>query len=165
MAIEAQRDSLDGLDENVASLYREQDGKFVLDVTPTGGLALEDVSGLKSALEKERENGRRLKAYEGIDPEAAREALRRLADTKTSDKKKSPPGDDMAARSEQLERKFQESQTRLENVQNAARERAKRDEIAAAIAKHGGNARLLIPILDKDLGRRCGCEARTAGIG
>lgn len=43
---------------------------------------VEDVTGLKTALEKEREAGRealkKLKAYEGLDPEAARAAIENL---------------------------------------------------------------------------------------
>lgn len=42
-------DSLDSVDEGVRGLYTEVDGKFKLDVE-----GVEDVTGLKSALEKER---------------------------------------------------------------------------------------------------------------
>ena len=53
MALEYTIDTIEGLDENVAKLYTEKDGKFILDVS---GVPKEDVSGLKSALEHEREN-------------------------------------------------------------------------------------------------------------
>ena len=49
MALKLTLDSLDGVDEAIKSLYVEQDGKFKLAVD-----GLEDTSGLKSALEKER---------------------------------------------------------------------------------------------------------------
>lgn len=63
---------------------------YELDVSPTeveiGGkkrtYALEDVGGLKSALQKERTDNQakdtKLKDYEGLDPKAAREAIKRL---------------------------------------------------------------------------------------
>lgn len=53
MALEMVVESLDGLDEGLKSLYVEKDGKYSLDVN-----GVEDVTGLKSALEKERINGR-----------------------------------------------------------------------------------------------------------
>lgn len=53
MALEYTIDTIEGLDENVSKLYTEKDGKFILDVS---GVPKEDVSGLKSALEHEREN-------------------------------------------------------------------------------------------------------------
>ena len=49
MALELNVDTLDGLDDSVKGLYVERDGKFQLDVN-----GIEDVSGLKSALEHER---------------------------------------------------------------------------------------------------------------
>lgn len=49
MALKLIVDSLESLDEGVRGFYTEQDGKFRLDVD-----GVEDVTGLKSALEKER---------------------------------------------------------------------------------------------------------------
>jgi len=57
MALELNLDTLDGLDEGVKALYVKKGEKFVLDVN-----GIEDVSGLKSALEHERTN--RKKAIE-----------------------------------------------------------------------------------------------------
>jgi len=72
MALKLIVDTLEGIAEPQQALYVKQaDGKFKLDVT-----GLEDTSGLKSALEKERklvaDNAALLKQYEGIDPEEAR---------------------------------------------------------------------------------------------
>lgn len=86
MALKFVVDSLDGLSEELKSSYKKgDDGKFHLDVD--GG---EDVSGLKSALQKERDSVKELKGslktleekiaiYKDIDdPEKAKEALKKI---------------------------------------------------------------------------------------
>jgi len=104
MALKAIRTSLDGLDEKVKEHYTEEGGKFVLDVTKVDGLGLEDVSGLKSTVEKLRVSEKALQAevkksedafknaqtshqeflkkYEGIDAEAAKSALDKIDEIK-----------------------------------------------------------------------------------
>lgn len=82
MAIKAILDSLDGVDESIKGFYVEHDGKFRLDVE--GGFkTTSEVEGLSSALGKEREankaNAKLLKAFEGIDAEAARDALAKVS--------------------------------------------------------------------------------------
>lgn len=65
------------------ALYEEKDGKFLL-----GAVEFEDVTGLKSALQKERDSVKQLKKelqetadkYKELDPEKAREALAKLAE-------------------------------------------------------------------------------------
>ncbi len=47
MALKALLDKLDGVDEATQALYKEANGKFVLDVEAVGGYALEDITGLK----------------------------------------------------------------------------------------------------------------------
>lgn len=72
MALQMELDSLEGLDDAAKTYYIETDGKFTLDIT--GG---EDVTGLKSALDKERKaNKTTAKAlsdmqskFKDIDPE------------------------------------------------------------------------------------------------
>ena len=74
-------DKLDTVPEAQRSLYVEKDGKHVLDVT-----GLEDTSGLKSALEKERQAVKDAKAaaraleaqFAGIDPVKVKEMMARL---------------------------------------------------------------------------------------
>ncbi len=80
MALKMVVETLEGIDTAFQSLYTKgEDGKFHLAVE-----GVEDVSGLKSALQKEREANKELKAkaaaYEGIDPEKAQEALKKLRD-------------------------------------------------------------------------------------
>lgn len=80
-AVLASKADVDALPEALRSLYKETNGKFVLDAE-----GVEDVSGLRTALEKER-GGRadldktlkELKAqFEGLDPVKAREALQKI---------------------------------------------------------------------------------------
>jgi hypothetical protein len=79
-------DKLEAVPETVRALYVEKDGKFQLDVS--GLPVVEDVSGLKSALEKERiarekaEKARKdfEKRFEGIDPEKTRELMAQFED-------------------------------------------------------------------------------------
>lgn len=84
MALKAILDSIDGADEAVRGFYAEQSegplkGKFVLQVDGASGYALEDVSGLKSALGKERARAdaaeKQAAAFGDIDPKKAAEAL------------------------------------------------------------------------------------------
>lgn len=75
-------DNLEGVEEAYRPLYKENQGKYILDVEPTGGYALEDVTGLKNALQAERANRQkesaRLKAFGDKDPDAVRAALEEL---------------------------------------------------------------------------------------
>jgi len=85
MALKALLDNLDGLAADVAKEYKKRDdGKYVLDVTSVDGLELAEVSKLQSALSKERENNRKsadlLRAFEGLDPAKAREAISKVAE-------------------------------------------------------------------------------------
>ena len=64
-------DSIEGLDESIAGMYKKDGDAFVLDVA---GLPVEDVSGLKSALAKEKSNAKE-----------ARAKLKTISDKATSD--------------------------------------------------------------------------------
>lgn len=55
MALELTVDKLDGIQEDLRGLYIEKDGKYHLDVS-----GIEDTKGLKSALDKERDEHKRL---------------------------------------------------------------------------------------------------------
>jgi hypothetical protein len=90
---------INAVDEGLRSFYVEQNGKYVLDVAASEGFALENVAGLKTALvternlkaeleQKAKEYETRFSAYEGLDPNAARDALRRLETITTLDPEK-----------------------------------------------------------------------------
>lgn len=82
MPLKALVEDINTVDEAHRPLYKEQDGKHVLDVEPVGGFALEDVDGLKSALgatRRERDDAKNaLKSFENLDPKKARDALAKV---------------------------------------------------------------------------------------
>lgn len=77
-------DSLDQADEADRDYYVEKDGKFFANIQPVGGVKLEDVSGLLSALGKEKESARdalaKLSEFGDLNPKEAREALFKMKD-------------------------------------------------------------------------------------
>lgn len=82
MAIKAVLDSLDGVDDGLKGLYVESEGKYRIDIE--GGFKTPaEMEGLTSALGKEREQNKAhaklLKAFEGLDAAAARDALAKVA--------------------------------------------------------------------------------------
>jgi len=107
MALDAIRSTLDGLSDDVKEHYTEKDGKFFLNVTKVEGLALENVDGLKSTVEKLRASEKILNAevkaaedalkelqrkhkefqsqYDGIDAEQAKSALSKIDEIKNWD--------------------------------------------------------------------------------
>tara|TARA_Y100000310_G_scaffold344961_1_gene460799 strand:+ start:377 stop:1183 length:807 start_codon:yes stop_codon:yes gene_type:complete len=141
------------LPEGVSEHYQEQgDGRFLLQVEAVDGFSLEDVAGLKSSLAKERNGARlslsKLKAFEGLDPSEAREALERL-----SDLDEMVPQKDAAEQSARREKKLS---AKHEREIAAARERATQLQqelekhlveaaAVAALNKHGGSVELLLP--------------------
>lgn len=96
MALKAILDSIDDAPEPLREHYAERDGKFYLAVDAVGGYALEDVSGLKSALGKERTTREKLessiKKFGDLDPDTVHSSLAKLAEldgidpTKEADK-------------------------------------------------------------------------------
>lgn len=76
-------DSADQIPEGMSDFYVERpDGRFQLDVAASNGWELSDTNALKSALSKERaaaqEAQKRLRNFEGLDPNAAREAMSKV---------------------------------------------------------------------------------------
>jgi hypothetical protein len=82
------KEQYEALHESVKEYYKEVGEKYFLQVTATEGHELADTGGLKSALEKERASSqksskelRALKeAFKDLDPDAAREALAKVAE-------------------------------------------------------------------------------------
>lgn len=89
-------ETIDNVPETVRGFYKEDEGKFVLQVEPVSGYALENVEGLKSTLSKEMTKRKQLEKdvvkFKDIDPDRAREALAKLEElgnidpTKEADK-------------------------------------------------------------------------------
>lgn len=80
-------DSLEGVDETLAPLYKENEGKFVLQVE-----GLPDVKGLKQGLERERRDKKELKLelekFSGLDLEQYHDLQAREASLKDHDPEK-----------------------------------------------------------------------------
>lgn len=91
MALEPIVESLDSVPEAVRAEYKEVQGtgKFILDVVPKEGYALENIEGLKSALSKERgqvgELSNRLQAFGELDPQDLKQKLAKLQELETLD--------------------------------------------------------------------------------
>jgi len=86
-------DTVDGLPDAVKEHYKQgDDGKYVLTVEAVNGFSLEDVTGLKNALGKERSTRESLEKaaakFKDLDPDKAREALAKLAELSEIDPKK-----------------------------------------------------------------------------
>ena len=145
MGLKAVIESLDDVAEPLREHYTESDdGTFRLDAE-----GVEDVSGLKSALKKERDAAKtalsELKRFKGLDPDEARAAQEKLEKLQ----KKAEGGDDDAAKQlTALKKKWQDETEGLVNEQKAEskkwrekfRATALGDKVKAAALKAGVNA-------------------------
>lgn len=86
MALKAMVKTLDNIDAAAKALYRKEGEVYVLDVEASEGWALENVTGLKSTVQKLREESgekdKRLEAFKELDPDKARDALKKLGEMK-----------------------------------------------------------------------------------
>jgi vacuolar-type H+-ATPase subunit I/STV1 len=82
----------DELTDELKPLYKEDNGKYILNVEPVEGYALEDITGLKNTLSSERKKREELetKYYDlkDIDPKAALEALQKIEEMESYDPEK-----------------------------------------------------------------------------
>lgn len=146
--LDAVVDSLDGVPEQYRELYQEADGRYRLDVQ--GVEFEENVKGLKSALQKEREAAKeaaqRLKQYEGFDPDEYH-ALKEAA-SKREDEEAAKRGefDKLLQKKEEAYRKQleQEQQTRTA-LESQVLGLIRDQEARTALARAGANVDLLLP--------------------
>src|SRR5882672_10937772 len=154
MAVKARVPSLDAVAEALRALYKPlPDGKgFVPDIEAVDGWNLEDVAGLRAALEAERSSKEglqtKLHGFDGIDPKLARDLIAKRAEMAnwTPDEKMR---EQIAAREKALQEKF-EGEVAAERAKSARLlailERKVVDASAtAAIAKLKGVPELLLP--------------------
>lgn len=126
MGLKAVLDTLDGVDESLKGFYQQVDGKFRLDID--GGYKLpSEIEGLTSALGKERQRADELaktvKAFDGMDAKAARDALTKVQNWDESQQKSAEKAeqefqarlqpvaqerDTFKAKAEELEGKFRD---------------------------------------------------------
>lgn len=154
--LEAIRENLDGLSEPEQGHYVEKDGKFHLDVGVVDGMALEDVTGLKSTIGKLRTSDTTLtkkladltSRYEDIDPEEARNALSKMNEIKdwNGDQKIAEAVE--AAKRELVKQhtKVKESlEGELTDAQEQLTEAIVTSKVVEALNKEEGNITLLMP--------------------
>lgn len=167
------KEAHEALSEEFRKEYKadtNKDGSFILDVTPTDGLALENVTGLKKTVETLRVSQKDLtnsvKAGEtalaaekakftGIDPEQAREAIGKIDDIKNWDGEKKIAEAVKSVETkhtqmlEELNKKHKEVVTGLEatvtSTQGQLHEEIVTSKITRAIHEADGNVELLLP--------------------
>jgi len=152
MALKAVLDKLDGLSDEFRKLYVERDGKFYLDVEAVDGWNLEDVRELKSALSSEREARKKAEgkvgAFGELDPEKAKEAIQKLEEMKdwTPDEKvKEQIEVQVAAIKEKLQGEIDGHIKTVEDLNSQLSTHIIDNSALAALAKHKGNSKLLLP--------------------
>ena len=172
--LKAKLDNLDGVSDEVKAHYIETDGKFYLDVGVVDGLAVEDVSGLKSTVEALRNTEKELTAslrsantamesqterFKDIDPDAARTALGKLdeinnwdGNTKIKDAVKlavETAEGKIQGKMDELVRQQTEAvtkiQTDLDSSQSQLQDAIVDSKIIEAISVEKGNVSLLMP--------------------
>ncbi len=139
-------------DEFKAEYKKQDDGTFILDVTPVGDFALENVKGLKSALSTERTNRenaeKKIKAFDGLDVDKAKAALtkvKEMADWKPDEKVK----EQIEAIKNQLAEKHQGELGKKDESLTSLTGQLQKVMIEAAaikaIAESKGSSALLLP--------------------
>lgn len=156
MALKALVDKVEELPEAARGFYQEKDGRFVLDVEPVDGFALEDIGGLKSTLGKEMTRRKALEKdfakYKDIDPDRAREALAKLeefgsidphkeADKIVDQRVKAATGQLVQKHQKELEAERLERQSLEVQLQTVLVDQA----ATAALAEAKGSVELLLP--------------------
>lgn len=119
MALQLVVDSLDGIPDALKGEYAEKDGKFHLNVD-----GIEDTSGLKSALDKERTKARdlekKVKKWEALG-KSDEEIAQLLADHEEAERKKAEGEGDFDKVLKQHQDKWAKEKADLERELNASR--------------------------------------------
>ena len=157
MAIKAIINSIDDVDETLRGLYVEKDDKFILDVTVVDGFALEDVSGLKSALRKKTEDwkkrGQELKAFDGITPDDARDAIKKIEDMGNEPDVETKIKEGIALREKQRadlhKKEVGQRDTRIKHLLSKLEGTLIDGSVIKAINENKGNVELLVPHIRK----------------
>lgn len=128
-----------------AELYTKTEDGYVLNAEPVKGWDVKPVEKLMAALGSERttraELEAKIKALDGLDPKAAREALAKVKEWQDS-----PPEARAKAQAEAL---LKEAQSKYQQETSKLRGQLERELVEAkareALAKHKGNVDLLLP--------------------
>lgn len=151
MPIEQIFDSKEDVPEFLKSAVVEQDGKFVFKAELPG-----EVTGLKSALDKERkareEYEKKLKGFEGIDPEEARKQAEAAKKAAEEQAKQAGKWEDWKA---QMQTQFETEKTALQKQIEALKSSLHQEMVGArattAIAEAKGVPALLLPHIGADV--------------
>jgi len=154
--LEAIRDSIEELTEAEQGHYEERDGRFYLVVGSVDGVALEDVQGLKTTVETLRATERKLKSslerieqkFEDIDPEEARNAIKKFDEVKNWDGDTKIREAQEAVKRElvkQHTKQVEELQDELSDTQTQLTDAIVNTKIVEALQAEEGNVELLLP--------------------
>jgi hypothetical protein len=156
MPLKAIVETIDEVPETQRDLYAEADGKFVLQVEPVNGYALENVAGLKTTLGKEMTQRKALEKtvlkFKDIDPDKAREALVKLEELGNLDPAKEADrivSERMAAAKQQLLDKhtgdLKERDGKIGHLTKTVENLLIDNAATAALAEAKGSVDLLLP--------------------
>lgn len=157
MALKARLESAEAekLSEEIAREYaKQEDGTFVLQVDAVGGLELADTGGLKKALGVERAAGKaaqqKLLKFADLDPEAAAEALAKVAEMADWNPEKEV-AEKVKAREAQLIKRHEDEKSRLLKAQEDIEAQLEKHLITTVLMKSitdaGGIPKMLVPYL------------------
>lgn len=145
--------TLDGLSDQDKELYVQKDNLFVLSVESVDGWALENVAGLRSALERERGEHRmtkeKISKFGDLDPDAARAALARSEEMQnwSPDKKTQELIEERVSAVKKAHQKELEAEkASAQELDKALREQLI-DNATHTILGGKGSVRLLLPII------------------
>jgi F0F1-type ATP synthase membrane subunit b/b' len=154
--LSAIRENLDGLSEQEQGHYVEREGKFYLEVEAVDGVALENVTGLKTTVGKLRTTETALQKkiaeltdrFKDLDPEEARNALSKMDEIKNWDGDQKIQEAVEAAKRElvkQHKKEKEELENELSNTQDQLTDAIVDTKIVEALTKEEGNVTLLMP--------------------
>lgn len=138
--------------ESLREHYRQTENGYILDVEKSDGYELADTGGLMRALQAERENNRRnkesLKLFDGLDAQAAREALAKMEEW--GDLNPNEKAEELfKAKEAQLKKLFAKDKTDWETERSGLKQALEGTMIDAVatqeVAKLDGNIKLLLP--------------------
>jgi len=155
-----EKEQFNELSENEQQHYTEREGKFYLDVTTVNGMALEDVTALKTTVGKLRANEKKLQTdltviqekYEDIDPDEAKEAIKKYDEVKNWDGDQKVKEAVDASKRELVKahkRQVEQLESELADSQEQLTDAIVDTKVVEALQKEEGNVELLLPHVKK----------------
>lgn len=172
MALQALVDDIETLDEGLRGFYRKleiedennpmhaHNGRYVLDVAPVAGVAIDHTEGLKSSLSQARterdDANKKLQTFDGIDPIDVKtkleklEKLQKIDPTKEADKladEKVQAVKDAAQK--EVAKLTATGKGREDKLTAQIRNLLLTSDAKSALSKHGGDVELLLPHIER----------------